>query len=132
MGVRGVLLVSLAALLLAACGASGEPVPLLTATEPDPLGSGACYLWYGQGELVEHATAGTAVKEQSGRIRALEWPMGYTARRSGGSIEVLDTTGNVVAVTGRKYRFSTSSWGDQPVVYSGGPGCALEIFTYDE
>ena len=131
MGVRGVLLVSLAALLLAACGASGEPVPLLTATEPDPLGSGSCYLWWGQGELVEHATAGTAVKEQSGRIRALEWPMGYSARRSGGTIEVLDTTGNVAAMTGRKYQFFTSAWGPDPV-YSGGPGCAREIDSFIE
>jgi hypothetical protein len=52
MTVRRVLLVSLAALLLAGCGASGQPVPLLTATEPDALGDGACYLWWGQGELI--------------------------------------------------------------------------------
>jgi hypothetical protein len=133
MTVRRVLLVSLAALLLAGCGASGEPVPLLTATEPDPLGSGACYLWWGQGELIEDATHGTAISEPSGNIITLKWPMGYTARRSGGTIEVLDTTGNVAAMTGRKYQFFTSAWtGNSGPAYTGGPGCAREIDSFIE
>ena len=131
MTVRRVLLVSLAALLLARCGASADPVPLLTATEPDPNPPGACYLWYGQGELIEDATHGTAIREPYGNIRALEWPMGYSARRSGGTIEVLDTTGDVAAMTGRKYPFPTSAWGPDPV-YSGGPGCAREIDSFIE
>ena len=131
MAVRRVALVSLAALLLAGCGSSADPVPLLTATEPDGPGNGACYLWYGQGELIEDATAGTAVKQPDGVIIELSWPMGYTARRSGGTIEVLDTSGQVAAVTGRKYQFFTSSWtGSSGPAYTGGPGCVREIASF--
>ena len=135
MAVRRALLVSLAALLLAGCGSGGESVPLLTATKPNHGGlqDGACYLWRVQGELIEDATAGTAVRQPDGVIDALMWPMGYTARRSGETIEVLDTRGQVVAVTGRKYQFSTAGygWNGTPGrAYTGGPGCVEEIASF--
>jgi hypothetical protein len=34
------------------------------------------------------------------------WPSGYTARRAGSEVEVLDTQGKVIATTGRTYRIS--------------------------
>jgi hypothetical protein len=132
MAVRRALLVSLAALLLAGCGFGGESVPLLTATEPHPEGlpDGSCLLWWGQGELIESATAGTAARQPAGVIITLRWPMGYTARRSGGSVEVLDSRGQVVAVTGRKYQFWTSAWYPPGPWYTGGPGCVEEIASF--
>ena len=135
MAVRRALLVSLAALLLAGCGSGAEFVRLLTATEPHPEGlpDGACLLWQERGELIEDATAGTAVRQPDGVIITLAWPMGYTARRSGETIEVLDTRGQVVAVTGRKYQFSTAGygWNGTPGrAYTGGPGCVEEIASF--
>ena len=128
MAVRRVLLASLAALLVVGCGAFGDRVPLLTAAEPDPVGGGGCYLWYGEGVLIEDATAGTALQQSDCVIIALKWPRGYTARRSGGTIEVLDEMWQVVARTGRTYRFWTSSWsGSSEPAYTGGPGCVEEV-----
>ena len=38
--------------------------------------------------------------------RPVIWPEGFSARRAGDEIEVLDPSGNVVATTGRRYRIS--------------------------
>ena len=135
MAVRRALLVSLAALLLAGCGSSAESVRLLTATRPNPDGlpDGACPLWQVQGELIEEATAGTAVRQPDGVTITLAWPMGYTARRPGETIEVLDARGQVVAVTGRKYQFWTAAypWDGTPgPAYIRGPGCVEEIASF--
>jgi hypothetical protein len=113
MAMRRVLVVWLAALLVAGCGSFGLSVPLRTATGPGPLPEGSCYLSYGGGDFIEHPTYGVAVANENG-IYELEWPIGFTARRSGGNIEVLDTKGTVVAVTGRKIRIDGSSWGPPP------------------
>ncbi len=125
MAVRGVLLVSLAALLLATCGASGSSIPLRTALWPGGLPEGACYLSYGGGDLIEHPAYGVAVENVNG-IYELEWPSGFTARRSGGNIEVLDSKGTIVAVTGRKIRIDGASWGRPPgPVRVDDPACIL-------
>jgi hypothetical protein len=48
------------------------------------------------------------------------WRPGFTARRSGSEVEVLDPQGIVVATTGRSYRFSGG------IVSAGGsPGLQL-------
>jgi hypothetical protein len=124
--IKRVILAIATAASVTACGSVG----LLTSDTADPLPEGSCYLWYGQGEVIESSTVGTAVREPTGQVRDLQWPTGYTARRSGNSIEVLDAKGNVVAVTGRKYQFWTSAWGDSETVYTGGPGCVDEISSF--
>lgn len=67
MTVRRALLVSLAAVLLAGCGSIGD-VRLSTADHPE---RDACFLSYGGGDFIEHATYGVAVKNRNG-IYALE------------------------------------------------------------
>jgi hypothetical protein len=83
---------------VAACGA-GEPVSLLTG------GQSGCYLANTTGMLIVDAQAGTAiVSEDMGRTTAaVRWPPGFTGRTSGDQVEVLDTSGHVVARTGQRY-----------------------------
>ena len=91
------------ALLLAGCGPSGEPVELLT-------GDSACYLGGEQGvtgELVAGGPYGTMFNGDT-----VMWPKGYTGRRAGDEIEVLDADGGVRATTGRTYHIA-SAWASQ-------------------
>ncbi len=89
-----------ALLLLSACTAAGEPVAL--ATDSQHLG---CFVANTTGLLIVDATAGTAiVSEDMSRTTAqVLWPAGYSGRRSGDQVEVLDGTGRVVARTGERY-----------------------------
>ncbi len=79
----------------------GEPVELLT----DASGQIGCYLANTTGMLITDERAGTAiVSEDMGQTTArVRWPRGYTARKSWGEVEVLDTHGHVVARTGQRY-----------------------------
>ncbi len=96
---RGVVMRTLAAMLVAACGgaASGDRVALLT----DTL---SCYAG---GEhpvtavLVADAEYGTTL-----RGIPVVWPTGYAGRRVGSQIEVLDAAGTVRATTGKRYYIS--------------------------
>ena len=87
-------------LLLAVLALVG-PLPLLTASD-DPVG---CYTAGTTGMLIVDLFAGTAiVQEDMGETTVpVRWPEGYTARRSWGQVEVLDTAGRVVARTGQRY-----------------------------
>ena len=109
----------LAALLLAIVGfvvvfvvmsrLLGGPVPLLAGQGRD--GHGGCYLNFFVDELVADPVSGTAVIEEyttkdgpQSRVLPIMWPAGYTGRRSGSEVEVLDSRGQVVARTGSTYR----------------------------
>lgn len=75
----------------------GESVPLLT-------GDLGCYAG-GEGG----STAPLLAEPQYGTSffgKPVMWPTGYTARRAGSEVEVLDTQGNVKATTGRTYHIS--------------------------
>ena len=75
----------------------GEPVPLLT-------GDLGCYAG-GEGG----PTAPLLAESQYGTSffgKPVMWPAGYTARRRGSEVEVLDTEGKVKATTGRTYHIS--------------------------
>jgi hypothetical protein len=89
------------ALLMFLTGCGWNPpraaVPLLTAAL-------ACYAGGEQGEtgvLVVDPENGTSFNG-----RPVIWPTGYTARRAGIEVEVLDARGNVKATTGRSYYIS--------------------------
>jgi hypothetical protein len=91
------------ALFLLGCGSPNplsDQVELLTGIE-------ACYAG-GQsptngGLLLPDPKYGTRFDGQG----PVMWPVGYTGRRlSNGDVEVLNTTGGVVATTGKRYRFS--------------------------
>ena len=104
--------VAIAALLLAGCGAPAdtregapadtrEVVPLNYVDLP----ANACYLSGPYYVLVADASLGVAVKtsEQDASRYPIYWPKGYTAHRVGAEVEVIGTSGTVVAVTGRQY-----------------------------
>jgi len=95
----------------------GEPVPLLAGQGRD--GHGACYLNFFVDELVADPVSGTAIVEEyttkdgpQSRVVPIMWPTGYTGRRSGGEVEVLDRHGQVVARTGGTYRLQGGYEGD--------------------
>jgi hypothetical protein len=96
----------------------GEPVELLVGA---PSAGEACsnVNWI-EGQLVADPTYGTAVTSDfySQRIVPVMWRRGYTGRRSGSEVAVLDPGGKVVAVTGHRYRMEGGSVGGNP---DGGP-----------
>jgi hypothetical protein len=101
--------------VVAPAGPLGEPVPLVTANGP----------WGGGGswsvmDVIADPAFGT-VNKASGS--PLTWPTGFTARRTGTEVAVLDTQGTVVLTTGERYWLASSlSYVDQessPVVIIG-------------
>ena len=101
LGVMKRLVTTIAVVLcLVGCGPSAGS--LLTG---DPLGGG-CYLATGSGRLVVDPSYGTAIIGDGGTVDQLTvvaWRPGYTARRNGSEVEVLDPQGRVVATTGHSY-----------------------------
>ena len=91
-----------------ACG-SGEPVTLLTGN-PQP----GCYLANTTGMLIIDAQAGTAiVSEDMARTTVpVRWPAGYTGRKNGVRVEIVDAAGRVVARTGQRYELLGGYNGD--------------------
>ena len=87
----------------------GGQVPLLTGEGYG--GQGGCYLNFFVDTLVVDPTNGTAIIEKytvggqpRSRVLPIMWPTGYTARRSGSEVEVLNASGRVMARTGGRYR----------------------------
>jgi hypothetical protein len=72
------------------------PVSILT-------GNGGCFLNAIDGPLVVDPKYGTAMAFGDHMV-VIAWGSGYTARRDGSEVSVLDPDGNVVATTGKKYR----------------------------
>ena len=103
LGVMKRLVATIAIVLgLVGCGPSGASLPLLTGDLLD----GGCYLATASGRLVVDPSHGTAIIGEGGTVddrRIVAWRPGYTARRSGSEVEVLDPQGRVVATTGRSY-----------------------------
>jgi hypothetical protein len=74
-----------------------RPVPLLT-------GIFQCFVNNTGGQLVVDPTNGTAIIETGSTVPVtVGWPSGFTGRRVGSEVEVLDPQGTVVAVTGHNY-----------------------------
>ena len=106
------------AIAVAACGFGS--VTLVTA-EPGVAG---CYTSGVRGDLVADGTYGTAiaqtVKTETGSMVVslpVKWPHGYTGRRSGSEIEVLNASGDVVARTGTQLYILGGSEGEDPRVW---------------
>ena len=53
-------------------------------------------------DVIADPTSGAPTDAATGESFA--WPKGFTARRSGSEVEVIDPAGNVVLMTGRRYR----------------------------
>jgi hypothetical protein len=87
-------------------GTLGEPVQLVT-DNPDKYTVNAdgtlhvgCELMPTIDDLIADATHGTAYRDGTPAI----WLPGYTGRRVGSEVEVLDRSKNVVATTGKRYQ----------------------------
>jgi hypothetical protein len=85
----------------ASSAAPGGPVPLLTVETQTLFGSCVLDLYY-VGDVIADPTSGAPTDAATGESFA--WPKGFTARRAGSEVEVLDRAGNVVLMTGQRYR----------------------------
>jgi hypothetical protein len=106
------------ALCLVGCGLlphHGDPVQLLAGPPGYDYSASSCFAANVSGLLVVDPTYGTAIVANNHPSMlglsdvpvTVAWRPGFTARRSGSEVEVLDPQGNVVATTGRSYQF----WG---------------------
>ena len=77
------------------------PVPLLTVETQTSFGSCVLDLFY-VGDVIADPTSGAPTDAATGESFA--WPKGFTARRAGSEVEVFDPAGNVVLMTGQRYR----------------------------
>jgi len=104
---------------LAKSSPSGEPVNLLTGdaggyTQWHANGVRSCLGLNIRGLLVVDEKYGTAIDSPQAGVAPMPvmWPLGFTGRRAGSEVEVLDPTGDVVATTGRNYRLDGGFWGE--------------------
>jgi hypothetical protein len=101
-----------------------EQVPLLTG---DPE-HGGCYSLEIESPLSVDPTYGTGsgphIVQQGDWVQVVAWRPGFTGRRVGSEVEVLDPQGNVVATTGHTYRLQ----GGYPPHPSSWPGFPYNIF----
>jgi hypothetical protein len=90
---------------LQGCALLSQPVAL--AVRDDPF-TPACHTSFTVGTLVPDAKMGTAIvqdADQGGGTIPIRWPAGFTGRRVGGVIEVLNNDGAVIARTGEHDKF---------------------------
>jgi hypothetical protein len=93
-------------------------VDLLTDNGNAP--TAGCYTNSAQGPLLVDPRYGTAIIDSDVRATApvpVMWRVGFTGRRAGSELEVLDPHGNVVATTGRAYRIAGGYTGEDPRVF---------------
>ena len=105
-------------LVVATAGCASAPVTSSNAVTPVPLrtselgtGTVGCYPSSTEGELKADPARGTVIGST-----LIVWPKGYTGRRSGAEIEVLDASGAVVARTGTKVRLAGGNEGSDFIV----------------
>ena len=84
------------ALCVLACGSKAPPADQVGLVTVSPGGEIGCWLMPTYGELVADAEFGVALRGGTPAV----WPLGYTGRRVGSEVEVLDGSQNVVARTG--------------------------------
>lgn len=101
------------AFCLGGCGWLPLPSQSVHLISGPPDHDGGCFAADVSGLLVVDPTDGTAIVANghpsmlalSDVPVTVAWPPGFTARRSGSQVEILDPQGNVVATTGRSYTF---------------------------
>lgn len=80
---------------------TGGPALLVTVETQTSFGSCVLDLYY-VADLIADSTFGTPTDAATGKSFA--WPKGFTTRRAGTEVEVLDAAGKVVLLTGQRYR----------------------------
>jgi hypothetical protein len=81
------------------------PVPLLTVETQTRFGFCVLDAFY-VSDVIADPTSGAPSDAATGESFA--WPKGFTARRAGSEVEVFDAAGNVVLMTGQRYRVCPS------------------------
>lgn len=99
----GWLVSALLAISLTIGACADGPIPIRTQPSPGP--STVCALALGGGTLVADATDGLAVAKSDGRIVAVDWPYGFSARMAGGRLALIDRRGSIVARVGDSLSF---------------------------
>jgi hypothetical protein len=92
------------ALVVLGCAA---PVSLLSGV-PSGFGDVGCFTNFAAGPLIVDPDDGTAIVDgaMGGATTPVMWRPGFSGRRVGSEVEVLDPDGEVVATTGRSYRIA--------------------------
>jgi hypothetical protein len=93
-------------LVVMGCGLTADRVQLVTGVptaEQGNNGQTGCFLFQMDGRLIFDPSFGTEVLSDSFGTVPVAWRPGFTARRAGSEVEVLDRDGNVVAITGQRY-----------------------------
>ena len=92
---------ALLSLAVVACAANPTLPPGAIALRTQPVETpDACPAALISGTLVRHAQSGMGIRDPAGQVRQVIWPRGYFARDDGGSLAVIDQSGNVVAHEG--------------------------------
>jgi hypothetical protein len=106
--VRRVITTLALALVVVGCSAAHSGGSAAASAEPVELLTGVDGCWAGgesssgiSGLLVSDPGSGTAINGTP-----IMWPIGFTGRRAGGEVEVLNADGKIVATTGRTYHIS--------------------------
>ena len=87
----------------------GEPVELLTGVQP--FDRATCETYFAVDWMIVDPRYGTAVIDAHFNTAIpVMWRPGFTGRRSGSDVVVLDASGKVVAQTGRGYRIQGTYW----------------------
>lgn len=92
------------ALCLLGCNALARPEPIEVRTSDTDTLDG-CYLAGTAAELILDPNAGLAWRFGPDDIRPVIWPRGYTARRVGSEIQVVNRDGLVIVRSGRVVEF---------------------------
>jgi hypothetical protein len=103
------------------CGSTvlpGDRVELLTDNGNPP--TPGCYTNSAEGQLMVDPRYGTTIVDSDVGATApvpVMWRLGFTGRRAGSEVEVLDPAGNLVATTGRRYRIAGGYTGENPRLF---------------
>jgi hypothetical protein len=109
-------------LVLASCGSTisgGAPVQLLTGVVPGYTENGGCFTNFAVGTLVVDEKYGTAITDETAMsdhpvTTPVMWRPGFTGRRAGSEVEVMDRQGLVVARTNQRYQIAGGYWFENP------------------
>ncbi len=93
------------ALCLLGCDALARSEPVEVRTSVTDTLDAQCYLAGTAAELILDPSVGLAWRFGPDDIRPVIWPRGYTARRVGSEIQVVNRDGLVIARSGRVVEF---------------------------
>ena len=93
------------ALCLLGCDALARSEPIEVRTSETNAHDAQCFLAGAAAELILDPSVGLAWRSGPSDIRPVIWPRGYTARRVGFDIQVVNRNGLVIARSGRMVEF---------------------------